>query len=265
MLKAGNPKLYLQWIFASKILRQNKKEVYFEGKKIIISTPNFLCFYRAKTFASKEPETLNWIKAMPNNSVFWDVGANIGLYSLAAAAVKKARTFSFEPSPFNYQVLVKNIYLNKLSNSLVAIPIPLSDLNHQAQLSMSDVLMGGALSTFGQDYGYDGKKLTSKLRFQTCGFQGDCLADLLDLEAPKYIKIDVDGIEHLILAGCRKLLKKVRSVLVEVSPKFVFQTKKIFSEMTKAGLKPSDKRFLNANDILKTKLPPTINLVWDRS
>jgi len=257
-------RLYLEWFLESKIFRKSKKVIKYEGKKILISTPNFLCFYRAKTFPSKEPETLKWIKSMPADSNYWDVGANIGLYSLAAAILRKARVISFEPSPFNYPVLVENIHLNLLYNYIVAVPIPLNNLNQKSFLFMSENWAGGALSTFGGDYGFDGKPLYSKLQFQTLGFRGDSLADFLHLDPPDYIKLDVDGIEHLILTGCSKLLRNVRSVLVEVSPKFVHQTQEIFSEMRKAGLVPENRRFLNPDSVFKESLLTTVNLVWNR-
>lgn len=50
--------------------------------------PNRFAYWRAKSFSTKEPETLNWIDQFSENSIFYDIGANIGLYSLYAAKKK---------------------------------------------------------------------------------------------------------------------------------------------------------------------------------
>ncbi|EMY16542.1 methyltransferase FkbM domain protein [Leptospira weilii str. Ecochallenge] len=42
----------------------------------------------------------------------------------------------------------------------------------------------------------------------------------MSIPAPDYIKIDVDGIEHIILKGGKKILKKVKEILVEVNEDF---------------------------------------------
>ena len=57
--------------------------------KLKISTPNLITTTRAKTFSSKEPDTLIWIDGFNENSIFFDIGANIGLYSLYTASHKR--------------------------------------------------------------------------------------------------------------------------------------------------------------------------------
>ena len=87
-----------------------------------LATPNYLCHFRASTFSSKEPETLAWIDSFHEDSVFWDIGANIGLYSLYAARHKNCRVIAFEPSFFNLEILVRNINLNNLSPLISVVP-----------------------------------------------------------------------------------------------------------------------------------------------
>ena len=52
---------------------------------IFAGCTNEINYFRATTFETKEPETLEWIDTIPKNSVLWDIGANVGLYSLYAA------------------------------------------------------------------------------------------------------------------------------------------------------------------------------------
>ena len=61
-------------------------------------TPNEMCKMRADTFSTKEPEILKWIDEHGSESSFWDIGANIGLYSLYYAKSKPGSVISFEPS-----------------------------------------------------------------------------------------------------------------------------------------------------------------------
>jgi len=75
-----------------------------------------------KVFATKEPETLEWIDRIPEKSVLWDIGANVGLYSCYAAKARGCRVFAFEPSVFNLEILARNIFLNQLTDQITIVP-----------------------------------------------------------------------------------------------------------------------------------------------
>ena len=73
------------------------------GNNYIFSIANPLLRLRAETFLTKEPETLEWIDRMNDDSVLWDIGANVGIYSIYAAVSKRANVIAFEPSFFNLE------------------------------------------------------------------------------------------------------------------------------------------------------------------
>ena len=52
-------------------------------------SPNYLSRWRVQTLFTKEADTIDWINNFDDNCVFWDIGANIGIYSLYAAKIKK--------------------------------------------------------------------------------------------------------------------------------------------------------------------------------
>ena len=68
--------------------------------KLTLFTPNWICRYRADSFSTKEPETLEWIDNSEENGGLFDIGANVGLYSLYYAVSNKGKAYVFEPSVF---------------------------------------------------------------------------------------------------------------------------------------------------------------------
>ena len=62
--------------------------------ELVFAVPNQLNRFRINTFSSKEPETLEWIDSIPEGSVLWDIGANVGLYSCYAAKVRDCQVFA---------------------------------------------------------------------------------------------------------------------------------------------------------------------------
>ncbi len=109
------------------------------GLEMRFAATNWINRFRAETFSSKEPETLEWIDGMPPGSVLWDIGANVGLYSCYAAAARGCRVVSFEPSLFNLEMLARNVYLNGWWSSLSAAALSRISRIRPAQASSSRV------------------------------------------------------------------------------------------------------------------------------
>lgn len=199
-------------------------------------TPNSLTTYRAKTFATKEPETLEWVDSFEPNAIMWDIGANIGLYSIYAAKTKNTSVFAFEPSVFNLEFLAKNIHVNKVVDRVVIIPIALSSQLGFSQFKMHNPVWGGALSTFGENFDQNGNAFNTTFSYQIPGITADDVVSKLGVDVPNYIKIDVDGIEHLILSGLGTTLRSVCSVLVEINDDFSEQKVQSEQYLLDAGL-----------------------------
>lgn len=204
--------------------------------RMTFAVPNWLNRYRVSTFATKEPETLEWIDSIPAGSVLWDVGANIGLYTVYAAKKRNCRVFAFEPSVFNLELLARNIFLNGLQNQVTVVPIALSDKIGVSLFKMSTTAWGGALSTFGQDFDQNGATLRNIFEYRTLGVSMADAVTLLGIPEPQFIKIDVDGIEHFILRGGGSLLNKVEGILVEINDTFPAQAEESARHLKNAGL-----------------------------
>ena len=244
----------------SKSMKKKIRVIVHQNVELKLFVPDELNDWRAITFASKEPETLAWIDTFENSSVFWDVGANIGLYSLYAAQKKSCKVVAIEPSIFNLEILAKNLALNNAERLVTIFPIALTNQNSQGLFSMSSDEVGGALSTFGKEYGYDGKKLDFKFQFQGIGMRMDNAVDLWGLDQPDYVKVDVDGIEHLVLEGFGEKLKKVKSLLVEVNKDFKEQAGAIEHLMIK-----HDFNLLTEHPLTSLNIAgQTFNQIWAR-
>ena len=201
---------------------ERKYLVKHNGVEFKLNVPNKLCYWRAKTFSSKEPKTLEWIDKFSTNSVFWDVGCNIGLYSIYAAK-KNNFVYGFEPSFFNLEIIARNININNINNNFFVLPIALNDTDKMSELKLTSGVWGSAHSTFDKNYDGDGVKINEKFIYKTIGFSMDHILKVLKLPNPNYIKIDVDGIEHLILKGGKDVISKSKSILIENSKKFAEQ------------------------------------------
>ena len=215
---------------------------------MLFTSPNALTRYRSKSFSSKEPDTLIWLEAIPRDAVLWDVGANVGLYSIYAAKKSGAQVFAFEPSVFNLELLARNIFLNNLQQSITIIPLALNDSLAPSLFKMSTTAWGGALSTFGEDFDQYGGQLNSIFEYKTIGITMDHAISILKIPAPSFLKIDVDGIEHFILRGGAYVLSQVESVLIEISDDFTEQAEETAQHLQAAGLTLFRKCGLNAGN-----------------
>ena len=93
------------------------------NNKIIFFCPSRQTYGRVQSLYTKEPETLNWMDNFQlynsEKIVFWDIGANIGLYSIyAAVRFKDIEIISFEPSTSNTRTLSRNISINNLERKI---------------------------------------------------------------------------------------------------------------------------------------------------
>jgi len=195
----------------------------YSKKELSFSIKNNITHERATTLFTKEPLTISWIRNFDNKSIFFDIGANIGVYSLYAALIKDIKVISFEPESKNFQTLIENILINKLSSKISAYPIGISDKTEFSNLYISQFTFGGSHHSIGE---YPTNLQTSE-PIKTDVKQGiftTSLNDFLvkwDMEIPNYIKVDVDGIEHKIFDQADKILgnKNLKSILVEINEK----------------------------------------------
>ena len=215
------------------------EKAYIKKSLIKFFTPNEDIYWRVKTLLTKEPETIDFINRFNNNKkiIFWDIGSNIGLYSIYAAAThKNIEIISFEPSFNNLRVLARNISVNGFSNKIKIISSPLLDkANFFSKMRESTMLEGSAINSFHSNLDFAGKVLKSQMDYNILGTSIDDLIKNKILEIPHYIKIDVDGLEHLILKSASLILKsnKIKKISVELNENYKSQYDGVLKIMKK--------------------------------
>jgi len=189
------------------------------GLTFKLVTDSWITKYRARTFNDKEPEMLDWLDGnLRDDDVFFDVGANVGIYSVYATLRNtKAIVYAFEPEYSNLHQLKLNIINNNLLEKVIPFACAISDQSGLSYLHIQDFTSGAALSTentqtiknsFGKDVLWKEGVATFSL---------DYIAESLNIQ-PDLIKIDVDGNESKILNGGGKVFsnKKLRSIIIEM-------------------------------------------------
>ena len=259
-------------IYLSELIQNiSNNKIIVENKKVTFFVPNSLIKWRVNTLYSKEPETIEWINEFSKRKkiIFWDIGANIGLYSIYNS-IKNKNTFSiaFEPSSSNLRVLSRNISLNKLQKKIKIFSLPLTkNLKGFMPLKERFFQEGGSMNVFGEKFNFEGKKLKSEMYYDLFGINIKFLLDNKLLDIPDYIKIDVDGIEHLILEGAGSYLKnkKIKSISIEINENFKLQYLNVLKIMKNNNFvirhkKNNIENFVGANK----KFFKTYNYIFDK-
>ena len=188
-------------------------------------------------FHSDEPETLAWIDGFEPGAVFWDIGASIGVYSLYAGLRPGVEIFAFEPSGFNFGVLVEHVALNGMGERIqpfcVAIGSQRQALGALYMSQASPGHGGNALDRPENQYA----SFDAVFRQRVLAFSIDGFREVYGLAAPTHIKIDVDGIEDDIIQGATGTLPSVQSVLIEVQGRIEGERERAMEDtLSAAGL-----------------------------
>jgi len=232
--------------------------------KINFFCPGSVPVRRARSLLTKEPITIDWINTFKSSDILWDIGANVGVYSLYAA-FRKLSVVSFEPSPSNYYLLNKNIEINKLDDRISALCIAFSDQTKLDLFYMANTELGGSLSTFAEAVDWQGKCFEATFRQSMLGFSIDDFIKHFNPPFPNYIKIDVDGAENRIIKGAKKTLadNRVKSILIELDPKREKYYEEISGLIENSGMKFYKKEQIRPSK--KNKLISLCNHIFIRS
>lgn len=165
--------------------------------------------WRHDTFWRKEPETIAWLRSFDDGDVFFDVGANIGIYSLYCAAIRPNCTIlAFEPHQKNFFRLLDNIKLNGFTN-ITPFMYCIGDKSGHVDFVHESEEVGSTGGQMHESWEIGGHACFSLDDFIIHGFYSP---------NPNHIKIDIDGQELKVIRGMRETLKtdRLKSVLIEI-------------------------------------------------
>jgi FkbM family methyltransferase len=220
-------------------------DITFDGGSLNFVDTNRLSRKRVDTLFTKEPTTILWMDQFKPGEVMFDVGGNVGMYSVYAAKVRGARVFSFEPESQNYAELNRNIFLNQLNGKVTAYNLAVSNRFELSTLFLSHFCPGFSHHDFGEnrwdkdmDIGVAVLKRDDRLEQGCTSIVLDEVIDQGYFPQPQHIKVDVDGFEWKVVDGARKTLQspELKTVLIETDNK-IADSVAIIETMTSMGWK----------------------------
>lgn len=169
---------------------------------------------------TKEPWTVGWIERfVGSGDVMYDVGANVGSYSLIAACRpdRPVQVVAIEPGYASFAELCENVQRNDAAGSITPLPVSLADRTRLLELDYRDLKAGAAVHAMVEPGAGPGDFVPA-YRQPVLAFSLDDLVERFDLPAPNHIKLDVDGAEAQVVAGAARTLSAptMRTLMIEL-------------------------------------------------
>lgn len=149
--------------------------------------------------------------------IFYDIGANIGQYSIYAGNSNPGMTavYSFEPENINYDRLKENILLNGLDNNAHPFKLGLGDRDGEQYFQIKDTIAGEGTHFVSRE------PTARKIKVRTI----DSLLTQGEIEPADLVKIDVEGYEYQVLLGMKNFLATRHPIIyMECHPKQLAQS-----------------------------------------
>lgn len=214
---------------------------------------------RITSLFTKEPTTIVWMDQFQPDDVMFDIGANVGMYSVYAGRIAKARVFAFEPESQNYSELNRNIFSNEFNDRVTAYNLAVSNKFAISTLFLSHFCPGFAHHDFGENRWVSDMDVGSQVLKRDARIEQGCTSVAIDqviaqgyFPQPQHIKVDVDGFEWKVIEGGRETLRspELKTVLIETDNK-IAESISIIEEMTASGWKFSyDQMRVNQHEVM---------------
>jgi len=208
------------WLFFQirwEFLRKPPYKIKYYGYNVVYMPGDSLIsrFWKGYEY---EPDVLACVlRILPPDAVFFDVGANIGLFTVAVARnCPASRIHCFEPSPTPRQCLHQTIIQNELIDRITLNEMALSSKSGVSEFFIHDDLRHASGDGF-KDTGIAGATHTIRVPVTTLdNYVQETKIDRLDL-----IKIDTEGMELNVLRGGLNSIATLRpKIIFEAIPSF---------------------------------------------
>lgn len=161
---------------------------------------------------------------------FFDVGANVGAYTLLASGVCRSNTISFEPVPTTYHILEQNIKLNKLHELVIIENKGVGNIEGNLRFTKDNDTTNHIILV---DNEHQNSILVPIV----------CLDNYYSTNKPSLIKIDVEGFETPVLNGANRILNDLtlKAIIIELNGsgiRYGFDEQKIHTNLLNHGFLP---------------------------
>ena len=193
-----------------RILRYRLPQIYGGCRMFVTPEAGLRYWLPGRGVRADEGLLRNAAETVKPGSVVWDVGANMGLFSFAAAGLAGAagRVYAFEPDTVMVRLMQRSARLNPAAAPVEVIPCAVSDSLSTARLNIANrSRASNALEGFGLSQAGGVRESHTVLTVSL-----DWMAE--QIPPPDVIKIDVEGAELDVFRGALQLLKSCRPVLI---------------------------------------------------
>lgn len=243
--------LHNKIFFPFKLFRGVTKQIYYRRKFRLILDLNDWIPQNIYFLGNYEEKEINFLeKILKNGNTFIDVGANIGIFSLAASDLvgSQGSVFSFEPFSSNFNNLKNHIEINNLKNVTLE-RLAVSDKSGEISLHINDKEHNSGMATaFATDFTHSETVSAISL---------DDYVSQKGIASVKAIKLDIEGGEYPALIGMRRMLEKFHpTIIIEINPEILSATsfnKKDIEEFL-YGLSYNKKYIDNSGELIDTPL-----------
>ena len=198
---------FLRWIFI------RKKEFYEIHKSKMYLFPNDKGIsYDLILYGDRERESYQFTKTLlKKDFVAFDIGANIGYYVILESKMCK-KVYAIEPEISNFNLLNKNISLNKLSNVITfnkAISDKLGDIDFFISVKSN-------MHSIYSDY--KDNNIVEKIKVKALSLDEFCIQNNV---YPDFLRMDIQGGEYQVFKGMNDILKKSLIIFMELHPQMM--------------------------------------------
>lgn len=223
----GTIRRMLCWQVGSRLLKADVAMPFVNGARLLMRTGMHGATGNVYVGLVEFNDMAFVLHFLREGDYFVDVGANVGVYSILAGSTG-ARVLAVEPVPDTYQVLLDNIYLNRLQENVTAKNVGAGSTRTQLTFSTNK----GATNHVLPAQAADQEGLVVEVE------PLDALAEHATL-----LKIDVEGYETEVLNGAdRHLLSpKLQAIIVELnglSKRYGFSDEAVHARLSDVGFRP---------------------------
>jgi len=204
-----------QLIFSKKYRSFYKyKCVELQSKKFDITYPSYYTFFNDSYFLQNF--------TVKDGDVVYDLGANIGAFSIACSNYEVKKIYSFEPHPEIYDCL--NYNLNVYGKNCTAYNRAISD-------KFKKVKFGNTETTVGSSINENGTFDVDVINLEQFVLENN-------LELPTYLKIDIEGSEYEFFENTSdNFFEKVHSIFFEFHNNNGTNVLKVVNRLLNLGFK----------------------------